>query len=68
MSENVSSVLQNLDKRLGALEGEDIDDGAVLTQIKKMYGDFEIQVKLAYSKHQYPICGTDTICNTTLII
>lgn len=57
---SIPDILQNLDRRLGALETDDIDETSTLVQIRKIYADFEIDVKLTWRKHQYHICGEFT--------
>lgn len=54
---DVSQIIQNLDKRVGALETSDIEDSANLTQIKKLYADIEIDVTWTYWLHRYRACG-----------
>lgn len=53
----VNEILQNLDKRVGALETADLEDSAVLTQIAKLYADFEIEVRWKAYLHRYHRCG-----------
>jgi len=70
---NVSEILQNLDKRVGALEGDGIDESAALTQIKKLYADVEVEVTWRYWRHKYRKCGDtqplySAICGTNTFL
>jgi hypothetical protein len=54
---SLPEILQNLDKRVGALESEGIEDSATITQIKKIYADVEVEVTWTYWRHKYRKCG-----------
>jgi hypothetical protein len=64
----VNGIIRNLDKRVGALESDGLEESAILTQITKLYADIEISVVLTANLHQYPVCGTGTLCSESLII
>ena len=54
---DIGGILQNLDKRVGALESESLDDYEGITEISKMYVGIEIEVKFRHWLHRYRRCG-----------
>lgn len=65
---NLTDILSNSNSRIGALENDDLDEASSIARITKIYGNVKVTVTVVASIHQYPICNTTTICNTTLII
>jgi hypothetical protein len=50
--------VNDMDKRLEALENDQIDNKQLLALITKIYGDFEIAVTVNVEKHQNWMAGT----------
>ena len=53
----INGIVQNLDRRVGALESQGLEDSATLTQVSKLYADVEVEVRFKLSLHRYRICG-----------
>lgn len=67
----VVEIMQEFDKRLDALESEDIEESALVTHVNKLYADIEIEVSWKIWPHRYrrsgdtqplyaAVCGTNT--------
>lgn len=50
-------IIQNLDKRVDALESESIEESALVTNVNKLYTDIEIDVVWSFFPHRYRRCG-----------
>lgn len=58
--------INSINKRVGALESNNLDENAPVAEIQKIYSNVRITATVTASVHQYNICGESTICSEDL--
>lgn len=68
MATTLTEQVNNLNKRIGALEDSGLDGKETITRITKIYGNVRVTTTITTLIHQYQLCSTSLICSESLII
>lgn len=65
---SLTKKIDDLGKRVGALESSGLDEDVGFAKITKVYGKFKITAKIRTSVHTYKTCDATLVCDQTMLI